>query len=190
MSVFIADQPQFHCAPPPEIQGLNCSQEDILKYSVPLIQNNGASKYSECQMYARKYSSANESDVCPASWSHDTINSQPEMTMNMTSSQEVTSCKRWSYHNEHYGSTLVTEWNLVCDRTVLAKNAAGIYLAARVIGTPLLGWLIDRSVKVQVLLLPFLLLPPPPSPRHPPPPPIPQKCFQSIKAINRLEIPF
>ena len=43
-----------------------------------------------------------------------------------------------------YESTVVTEWDLVCDKTYLAANTAGFYMAARSVGTLLGGYVADR----------------------------------------------
>ena len=56
MSVFIAEQPPFHCKVPDEVKELNCTQEEKLIYSVPFVKQHGVEKFSECKIYVRNLS--------------------------------------------------------------------------------------------------------------------------------------
>ena len=65
---------------------------------------------------------------------------------NETSDEQVGTvrCTEWKYHIEESRTSVVMEWDLVCDRKSLAKTAVGVFLAARVIGVVISGCLADR----------------------------------------------
>ena len=68
---------------------------------------------------------------------------------NVSSSSELPEthqCETWDYSMDIYESTIVTEWDLVCDRVALTKYATGVYITACSVGTVVCGWLADRYV--------------------------------------------
>ena len=136
-SVFIADNPDHHCQLPSALMYLNCSTKKIRAYAIPLIVHNGKESNDQCHLFKTNYTSLTEIDVCPDQQDTHTFAGN-------TSKGEKVKCDAWEFDTSVYKSTVVTEWNLVCDRAWLAKNTAGLYMAARIVGTVVCGWLADR----------------------------------------------
>ena len=127
-SVFIAFETDHHCKIPSEIRNVNCTHEQLKTYLFPLDANNNADK---CAMFSRNYSDIAIIDrsICRSD--------------NETEHSRIVRCQKWHYIADR-SKTVVTEWDLVCDRKSLGKTTAGGYLAARVFGVFFSGWLADR----------------------------------------------
>ncbi|KAM9302328.1 solute carrier family 22 member 20-like [Gastrophryne carolinensis] len=69
------------------------------------------------------------------------------------------SCQNgWVYDNSVFSSTIVTEWDLVCDLRKMRQVAQSIYMAGVLIGAPILGSLSDRFGRRTVLAASYLLI--------------------------------
>ncbi len=110
----------------------NCTQHELQEFISPLTEIDGSTQPDNCKMISRNYSLLTDADICP------------QHKRNASKTLEATSCDSWEYDQSLYTSTIVTEWDLVCDRAALAVNAAGFYMAARTVGTFVCGWLADR----------------------------------------------
>uniref|UniRef100_A0A8C5SSG6 Major facilitator superfamily (MFS) profile domain-containing protein n=1 Tax=Laticauda laticaudata TaxID=8630 RepID=A0A8C5SSG6_LATLA len=56
----------------------------------------------------------------------------------------------WFYDQTHFTSTIVSEWDLVCDRRKLREMAQSIYMGGVLIGALVLGGLADRYVALII----------------------------------------
>ncbi|XP_056438938.1 solute carrier family 22 member 13 [Gadus chalcogrammus] len=73
-------------------------------------------------------------------------------------SVRVQSCEQgWVYSNETFLSTVVTEWDLVCDREWLNSLASAIYMFGLLVGSVVFGFMADRYGRRFVLLLALAL---------------------------------
>ncbi len=135
-AVFIADKPSHHCELPVQMQNLNCTVEQMNSYAIPVVTGDEKPAQDECHLFDRNYSNLTELDVCPDSTSGSSNASYSDL--------ETLKCDSWVYDTSVYDSTVVSEWNLVCERAWLAKNTAGLYMAARILGTFTCGWLSDK----------------------------------------------
>ena len=134
--MLIPVDPIYHCTPPEELTfNSNCTKQQILDYSIPKQAKNGKNKYSRCELYARNYTRTTDRDICAESQ----INSSSS-----SPSPETFACENWDYSSDLYESTIVTEWNLVCERTAMAKHTSGFFMATRGVGTLICGLLADR----------------------------------------------
>lgn len=57
---------------------------------------------------------------------------------------ETIACDSWEYDNSVYHSTVLSEWNLVCDREWLVSMSKSIFLAGYFISSTLFGYLADK----------------------------------------------
>ncbi|XP_046654329.1 organic cation transporter protein-like [Daphnia pulicaria] len=65
---------------------------------------------------------------------------------------ETLPCKAWEYDRTYYESTIVTDWDLVCDRRWMASVSQSAYMLGALIASSLLGQLSDRLGRWKVLV--------------------------------------
>ncbi|XP_067950167.1 organic cation transporter protein-like isoform X1 [Watersipora subatra] len=76
---------------------------------------------------------------------------------NMSSHSQNFSCSHWIYNREVYNSTIVTEWDLTCNKEYLVDLASTIYMLGFFAGCIILGDVADRFGRRLMLLLSVLL---------------------------------
>ncbi len=122
----------FHCKLPVDIEPVsNCSKDELLEYFIPKSTQDGSSKLEGCKLYSLNSTSGLNTTTCRGN--HDS-----------EETKETYECDSWEYDKSVFSSTIVTEWDLVCENAALAASAGGFYMAARGVGTFFCGWLADR----------------------------------------------
>ncbi|XP_030075824.1 solute carrier family 22 member 6-B-like [Microcaecilia unicolor] len=58
----------------------------------------------------------------------------------------------WTYDQSQFVSTIISEWDLVCNQQVLKQVAQSIYMAGVLVGSGLFGWLSDRFGRRRMLI--------------------------------------
>ena len=138
-SAFLGHVPVHHCS----LDGLDFPSHwtDIQKknYSLPMTSDGG---YSQCEMF----------DI------ESKISSDYDVAMRLRSADKV-ACDSWTYSTDH-GHTIVSEWDLVCDKTALLSTVQGSYMGGVFVGCLFWGWASDKfgrrpsilvSVVIQIL---------------------------------------
>ncbi|XP_075426062.1 solute carrier family 22 member 20-like isoform X2 [Ascaphus truei] len=121
---FTAAIPAHRCRLPWLYNQTMTYDRGLLLASVPL---DGNQKPESCQRYTEAQS---------AVWS-----------LNSTLYNNTEPCKDgWVYDKSVFSSTIVTEWDLVCDLHRMRQMAQSIYMAGLLVGALLLGGLSDRFV--------------------------------------------
>lgn len=92
---------------------------------IPRVETNGEYVYDSCTQYVNPGSSDNLTAPCSNGW-----------TFSMTP----------------YGSTIVSEWDLVCDRMQLAALAQSVLILGVMVGSVIFGYLSDRIGRKPVLM--------------------------------------
>lgn len=55
-------------------------------------------------------------------------------------------CKEWDYDISEVGNTIISEWNLVCDKADLTNLAELVFLVGVGVGGVIGGWISDKLV--------------------------------------------
>ncbi|PNF38357.1 hypothetical protein B7P43_G10529 [Cryptotermes secundus] len=109
----------FWCARPHSYA--NLSVDEWRNFSHPRLRNGG---YDACRIYNLNYTN---DDVRDASERRDTVE-----------------CQSWEYNREVFKENIVTEWNLVCSRSVMVDIAQATFMLGVLLGNVLFGIAADR----------------------------------------------
>ncbi|KAI1294792.1 Organic cation transporter protein [Halotydeus destructor] len=110
-----------------EAQGLNFSWID------DAIPANSDGDLSECQRYEIAHHDTGNITACNASIFTD----------------NVISCNQWHYDDKVFKTTIISEWDLVCDRAWLVPLSQSIFMIGVLVGAVLFGTLADRYGRKQ-----------------------------------------
>ncbi|XP_043919448.1 solute carrier family 22 member 4-like [Protopterus annectens] len=114
--VFLADTPPHHCRLP---EG---AEEMPLNMSLPLEQVNEQITFSRCQRYIGA-------------------------PVNDTSDLQTEGCiDGWEYSKEQYSSTIVSEWDLVCQNDWKVPLSTSLFFLGVLIGSFISGQISDSAV--------------------------------------------
>ncbi|XP_034634633.1 solute carrier family 22 member 5-like [Trachemys scripta elegans] len=134
--VFLAGAPEHRCRVPP---GANLSRE-WLNASIPREVQGGREGPSRCRRY-RLESLANFS----------ALGLQPGRDVDLSQLEQEKCLDGWEYSRELYLSTIVTEWNLVCDDDWKAPLTASLFFVGVLVGSFISGQLSDKFGRKKVL---------------------------------------
>ncbi|XP_032885152.1 solute carrier family 22 member 5-like [Amblyraja radiata] len=135
--IFVGDIPEYVCLIP---ENLNLSQAWMNK-TIPLVQKGSEVQYSRCRRY-RLESIVNLSLTIP----------DPDL-FNVSQIEKEPCLDGWVYSKEQYISTIVTEWDLVCNDDWKAPLSMSFFFAGVLIGSFVSGQLPDRSWRMLFLTL-------------------------------------
>ncbi|XP_035515646.1 uncharacterized protein LOC118326710 [Morone saxatilis] len=136
---FIAVIPSHHCDVSSLDDGVvfrNLSLAERLIVSIP-SQEDGTP--NSCQMFAETQY-------------HLLVNSS-----NVTDLLTVPCQNGWVYDNTDFKSTVVTEWDLVCDNRRVNKATATIFFMGVMVGAAVFGYLSDRFGRKRTLLASYVI---------------------------------
>ncbi|XP_050356078.1 uncharacterized protein LOC126777171 [Nymphalis io] len=177
--VFINATPEHWCAPPPELKGLDLSDDLLRNLTIP-----GEHKYYEaCKSYSldiqalytvlNKYvderselvqvgdtvTTIRIKELIPAiglEERKEQLNQVEDAILN--NRKEPTKCPHgWKFSTEHYKSTLVTEFSLVCGKDWLPRTSNTLFWVGSIFGNLFFGWFSDRYGRRPTILLMIVL---------------------------------
>ncbi|XP_073814092.1 beta-alanine transporter isoform X1 [Musca autumnalis] len=135
--LFIAATPKHWCRTPELEPWVQDYTDLVVNLSIP-IKNDA---YSECHMYARNYS-----DIVRYLEYRTPLDLQRDKVWNIGNPRgsNMTTCQYgWHYDRSQYPATVVTEWNLVCDRSYLVTLALVVFGIGGLFGNYIFGYLQD-----------------------------------------------
>ncbi|XP_067899882.1 organic cation/carnitine transporter 2-like [Heterodontus francisci] len=133
--VFVGDIPEHRCFIP---GNLNLS-EAWRNRTIPLVQEGDKLQYSKCRRY-RVDVIMNLSETFP----------DPD-SFNMSEVEQEPCLDGWEYSKDQYISTIVSEWDLVCNNDWKGPFSMSIFFMGVLVGSFISGQLSDRFGRKLVL---------------------------------------
>uniref|UniRef100_UPI00358ED4F8 solute carrier family 22 member 6-B-like n=1 Tax=Myxine glutinosa TaxID=7769 RepID=UPI00358ED4F8 len=135
---FSAATPRHHCRVPwienatleaTRDTPWNLSKEDLLRVAIPWEHDS----LSRCSRFVRP---------------------QWQLLLNDSADDvEIEGClDGWEFDSSDFRSTIVTEWNLVCDKQAMKRMAQSVYMGGVLVGGFLLGGLADKIGRRSVMV--------------------------------------
>ncbi|XP_065590939.1 organic cation/carnitine transporter 2-like [Cyrtonyx montezumae] len=134
--VFLAGVPEHRCAVPP---GANLSDE-WRNASIPLEPRGGHAEPSRCHRY-RLDVLANLS----------ALGLRPGSDVRLEELEQEPCLDGWEYSRDVYRSTIVSEWNLVCDNDWKGPMSTSLFFVGVLLGSFISGQLSDKLGRKNVL---------------------------------------
>ncbi|XP_062867369.1 solute carrier family 22 member 6 [Trichomycterus rosablanca] len=139
---FVAAVPPHHCAAHANLSEPTIGPAEILRISVPLDKQG---KPERCRRYAQPQ------------WHLLMSNISAEVEED--SEVEMQRCEDgWKYDTSEISSTVITEWDLVCDLRSLKQMGQTIYMGGVLLGAVVFGGLSDRYGRRVLLMISYLLM--------------------------------
>ncbi|KAJ0062080.1 hypothetical protein NL108_015247, partial [Boleophthalmus pectinirostris] len=141
---FVAYVPSHHCSPPTNLSQRPLSPEDTLLVTVPLDKMG---RPQRCQRYASPQ------------WhllDNNSIAAAEELSVKEVELQDCTD--GWTYNMNERDSSIISDWNMVCDMRSLKQMSQTVYMGGVLVGAFLFGSLSDRYGRRMLLIVSYLLM--------------------------------
>ncbi|XP_063073409.1 solute carrier family 22 member 4-like isoform X2 [Engraulis encrasicolus] len=135
--VFVGDTPPHECLIPPD-SNISDGWRNV---SIPLEEVNGVLRRSSCSRYK-----------LDALRNFSLLDLDPHVDVNLSEVPLERCLHGWKYSKEIYQSTIVTEWDLVCENEQKEPLTTSIYFLGVLFGTFISGQLSDRYGRRPVML--------------------------------------
>ncbi|XP_035628744.1 solute carrier family 22 member 6 [Oncorhynchus keta] len=150
---FVASVPPHHCSVHSNLSLSSLSPEQVLLLTVPQdIKNSGPAR---CLRYAApQWQLLSENGTYSQKVKRDSSNDTEGLL-----DAELQGCKDgWEYSMTEMSSTIISEWDLVCDLRSLKQMGQTIYMGGVLVGAVIFGGLSDRFGRRFLLLISNLLM--------------------------------
>ncbi|MCI4386472.1 hypothetical protein PGIGA_G00062800 [Pangasianodon gigas] len=138
---FVAAVPPHHCTVHANLSDPTIGPAETLLVSVPL---DGQGKLERCRRYVQP-----QWDLLSKNSSEDLEKKEIEMEGCVDG---------WSYNKTDMSSTIITEWDLVCDSKALKQMGQTIYMGGVLVGALIFGGLSDKFGRRILLLISNLMM--------------------------------
>ncbi|KAI4893739.1 hypothetical protein NFI96_026668 [Prochilodus magdalenae] len=134
--VFVGDTPPHECLIPEESNISELWREA----AIPMVTQDGVLTHSSCTRYR-----------LDTLQNYSRLGYIPDVDVNMTDIELESCLDGWSYSKEIYQSTIVTEWDLVCENEYKGPLSSSVYFLGVLMGTFISGQLSDKYGRRPVL---------------------------------------
>ncbi|CAL1298066.1 unnamed protein product [Larinioides sclopetarius] len=141
--IFMVATPDHWCYVP-EFTSLNLSEAEIKRIAVPKL-NDGT--FAKCSMYAQNYTALVSE--------YKSTGKFPEIKINgkiIPKRSEMKCSHGWVYQKDWYEETIVSKWDLVCDRNYLPSLVLTLANAGSVVGTYFFSFMADKQGRKNAFL--------------------------------------
>lgn len=135
----------FWCEPPQDVLGrISVDQWKNLSGIFPVTPNK-TSVYNPCYYRDINYNGLLDKD------------SYEELLHRDTSDDQIKTCTSWQFNTSEFGDTIISEWNLVCDRKELKNFAEMMFLMGVAFGGFFSGLVSDRFGRKKTLMASLIM---------------------------------
>ncbi|GAB6023621.1 hypothetical protein CHUAL_008389 [Chamberlinius hualienensis] len=134
--IFTSAIPNYRCYVDGCDNDTTTYEEDFLNFTTPYDYHYD--RFSQCQLYIF------ENDTSPH------VNNCQNKMIDPTS---IYNCDKWKYDTSDYTSTVVAQFNLVCDHDNLAALSQSIYMIGNMFGGLLAGMAADKYGRKKVVYI-------------------------------------
>ncbi|CAL4063246.1 unnamed protein product, partial [Meganyctiphanes norvegica] len=149
---FVGNTPDHWCQVE-ELHSANWTQQQILDLAIPDIDESGGK--SSCSMYNYDYKLAVELGYEESISRRDTLAAGVNNTHNITHAEfstpisipgvnDTVICSKRNFNFTDFQPTVVTEWDLVCDRRALYSSTQAASQGGKFLGSLCFGYLLEK----------------------------------------------
>ncbi|KAG7153824.1 Organic cation transporter protein-like 15, partial [Homarus americanus] len=142
LSQFLGATPDYWCHIAPLVEA-NWTDQQILSLAIPYSNSTG--KYEGCQMRNYNYTAA-------ALLGYEATMKDPSLVQHGNTTT-IIKCSARDFNHSQYSSTVVTEWDLVCDRRVLYSTTQGVVEGGNIVTCLVFGYLMDTFGRRPIVLV-------------------------------------
>ncbi|XP_053573165.1 organic cation/carnitine transporter 2 [Bombina bombina] len=135
-AVFLAATPQHHCLVP-DSANLSSAWRNV---SIPLEMQDGLEVESKCRRYRLDILS-----------NYSALGLLPGRDVDVRGIEHEKCLDGWDYSKEHYLTTIITEWDLVCENDWKGPLTTSLFFVGVLIGSFVSGQMSDRFGRKKVL---------------------------------------
>ncbi|CAH1798690.1 unnamed protein product [Owenia fusiformis] len=135
--VFLAAVPDHWCATP-ELDNLTLTQDVYKNISIPYDVEK--SEYLSCEKYNMSFGRMTKADIEGTTFAN-------------RSGVARVGCSSWQYDQTLYKSSVVSEWDLVCDNEWMIATVQSMYMVGLLIGVVVFGQLADVIGRRPVIIV-------------------------------------
>ncbi|KAK3892126.1 hypothetical protein Pcinc_004093 [Petrolisthes cinctipes] len=139
---FLGATPDHWCLVP-QLHQANWTQHQVISLAIPHTSNT-TEEHDHCDMYNYNYT-----EVVEMGYEAAMLNKSALAVLYPNPVQ----CLARDFNYSQYQSTVVTEWDLVCERRVIYSTTQAIVMVGKLLGFICFGYLIDKWGRRKVVLL-------------------------------------
>nr|XP_045605465.1 organic cation transporter protein-like [Procambarus clarkii] len=138
--IFMTLTPPHWCRAPPDLQGLNLTEEQLKDLTIPRDASSG--KFLQCRIY--------DVDFVKVVWA----NASWPTTSWANASWPTTSCTHgWTYDYSLYYPTITSQLDWVCDEDWRKTFSQSLFFVGSLVASPVLGWAADKFGRLPVIVI-------------------------------------